>query len=37
MSSIDSNESTTTLTSHRSIVFRKFNLPWIFGGSGTCR
>jgi sialidase-1 len=23
-------------TSHRSIVFRKFNLPWIFAGPGTC-
>lgn len=26
----------TTLTSHRSIVFRKFNLPWVLAGSGTC-
>jgi hypothetical protein len=23
-------------TSHRSIVFRKFNLPWVFAGPGSC-
>lgn len=26
----------TSLTSHRSIVFRRFNVPWLQGGTGTC-
>jgi len=32
----NARDSTTSLTSHRSIVFRKFNLPWLLAGTGTC-
>jgi sialidase-1 len=34
---VEVNENTDdSSTSHRSIVFRKVNLPWVFAGPGTC-